>query len=183
MQIEQIELHDLIEKSKKKKTGNKMIVGFTINQFLKENKEPVMGAGTAKIIAEKFPKIKKELGNKLDCPAPDYIHHFAIDGIDLIAFTVKPSYVKAWKDRRNIVPHMRDEFYTGQLVPGWAARAQVNLIMLSLNELNKFMSAHPEVNVYLPLPGCGAGELNWEQTVRPLIEDSAHPRIKFYTKP
>jgi len=85
----------------------------------------------------------------------------------LVAFPVKPS--AAIVDGRNVVRHLRQRFAIGQSVPGWACVADPALIGQSCLELVALADAHGWRRVLLPRPGCGAGELDWAQDVRPLL--------------
>lgn len=136
----------------------------TTNGYVKRNGEAVMGRGTAKQAAERWPQIPRRLGSQLAVLGNrvQFIHP------RLLAFPVKG--VQGTSTVRNVVAHMAGQFPSGSIVPGWAMVANVALIERSLLELSIMREPYGWGNVYLPRPGCGAGELDWERQVKPLCE-------------
>lgn len=56
---------------------------------------------------------------------------------------------------------MQDKFSSGELVPGWASVASIDLIRHSAYELYAIAVKKNWSSVVIPRPGCGAGELDW----------------------
>lgn len=52
----------------------------------------------------------------------------------------------------------------------WWEKADKKLIRESLLALNKMIGTEGLKRVYLPRPGCGNGNLDWETEVKPLLE-------------
>jgi hypothetical protein len=86
----------------------------------------------------------------------------------LLAFPVKPSH--GTSNIFNVVQHLRWRYPDGVRVPGWALKADLEIIDRSLGQLNFLRDIYEIEEVYLPRPGCGAGGLDWETQVRPLCE-------------
>jgi len=82
-----------------------------------------------------------------------------LDGRHLISFPVKP--VSVIFDGNNCVKHMVNKFNIGDIIPGWAAVADIKLIKISAAQLVELADYLKYNKVVLPRPGCGAGELSW----------------------
>ena len=165
---------------------------ITTNGFVKRNGEAVMGRGTARQATLRFPGLCTRLGRLLKqsgagsfgLAGPPLGNHVHFVAPRLIAFPVKP--VEVISSGRNVVYHVRERFPPGIVVPGWAAKADPDIIARSLKELawmyeNLGWANAPrdpesgklldpfDAKVFLPRPGCGAGELSWKR-VKPLCE-------------
>lgn len=152
---------------------------LTTNGFVKSNGEAVMGRGCAKQAAEMRPGLSKivgkcitELGNKTQIVAGD----LSTPWKRMVIFPVKPTHVTVDRYKRNIVSHMQNQFQPGAKAPGWAAKASVHLIQASALQLRDLADAHGWRCVILPRPGCGAGELSWDE-VKPLLEEILDDRF------
>lgn len=143
---------------------------ITTNGFVKSNGCCVMGRGCAKEAATRYPGIDKRLGDLIKT----YGNHVHIlgrqdDGRFLITFPVKPDAVI--NDGTNVVAHMKNKFKIGATVPGWAAKSTLEIITNSCWELRiLIMNGFVEPPIHMPRPGCGAGELKWNQ-VKPIIDN------------
>ena len=70
----------------------------------------------------------------------------------------------------------------GDSVPGFHAKANTVLIANSLTELVQLADKHPEwKTIVMPRPGCGAGELSWENQIKSMCEDVLDNRFHVYT--
>jgi len=133
---------------------------ITTNGFIKKNGACVMGRGCAKQAAEYWPRLPKTLGQNVN----DYGNRvlavlLLLDGRHLISFPVKP--VSVIFDGNNCVKHMVNKFNIGDIIPGWAAVADIKLIKISAAQLVELADYLKYNKVVLPRPGCGAGELSW----------------------
>ncbi len=136
---------------------------ITTNGFVKRDGRAVMGRGVAAQATVHIPGIEWDLGNAL-------LHdgnkvRLLVPGV--IAFPVKP--VSGISDGQNVVKSQQARYIRGATVPGWAMKASLEIIERSLRELEELQGWERWTRVYLPRPGCGAGELDWE-TVKPLCE-------------
>lgn len=132
-------------------TGDAICI--TTNGAIKCNGCGVMGAGVAKIAAQRFPQLPKKLGTSLkqlgnhvavldfitrptanECKCPDYTY--------IVSFPVK---------------HM------------WYDTADMALIEQSCQELVAMADRTGWKEISLPRPGCANGKLNWAD-VKPLCE-------------
>lgn len=77
---------------------------------------------------------------------------------------------------------MRSRFNPGDWVPGWACVADEVIIKRSAEELVSFAGTYGWSQVILPRPGCGAGELSWEQ-VKPILTQVLDDRFYVITFP
>lgn len=153
-------------------------VCVTTNGFVKSNGLAVMGRGCAATVAKNFPKVPGKLaqhiGKNGNCVGVIYHNN----GIQLVSYPVKP--VSTVFDGNNVVRHMTNKFRIGDRVPGWAAVAEMGIIERSARELVALTDEMGWKEVILPRPGCGAGELSWEQ-VRPVLADLLDDRFTCMT--
>lgn len=151
---------------------------ITTNGFVKNNGECVMGRGCAAQIKKMYPDFPKLVGNHIKSmgnipfvgqPLDNgfYLSR-RLKGTRIVSFPVKPVSVICKPDKSNIVKHMQSKFKAGKSVPGWAAVADINIIVESAKMLRTLANEFNWQFVVLPRPGCGAGELYW-QTVGPSL--------------
>lgn len=134
---------------------------ITTNGFIKKDGTCVMGRGCAKQAARLWPSLPSILGSAIN-NAGNVVSNIAtsaVDGKAILSFPVKPIYVVF--DGNNCVKHMMNKFSIGEIVPGWAAVADVELIKKSAMQLLAITHSYKWSKVVLPRPGCGAGELSW----------------------
>lgn len=156
---------------------NTQVACITTNGFIKNNGHAVMGKGCAKEYLGYNPNAEKQLGAMLSKygNVPNFIERH--DDTAVWSFPVKhkagiickPTEVhESLRDtlifitRDDIVKHMQSSFNYGDYVPGWALKAEPQLIMQSANILVDLANKHQWDKVVLPRPGCGAGELKWD---------------------
>lgn len=128
-----------------------------------------MGRGLAKSVASFDPTIPRILGRKIMMHGNSVLDLKRYGDVALLSFPVKP--VDMYYDANNVVEHKRDSFEDGDIVPGWACKASPDIIRRSAEQLFAICrTSFPNIPVYLPMPGCGAGELSWAQ-VKPILEE------------
>jgi hypothetical protein len=142
------------------------IICVTTNGYVKRNGEAVMGRGIARGAKNKFPGLAKRIGSSIrqHGPSVTFFDHQA----RVVIFPVKLE--EGVSDGENVVAHYKETFPAGYRVPGWAMVADLGLIARSLISLDSLRLGMGWEKVYLPRPGCGAGELDWETQVKPLCE-------------
>jgi len=140
------------------------VVCITTNVFVKKNGQAVMGRGTAAQAAKRWPSLPRLLGNRIRANG----NVVQVIAPRLLAFPVKP--VSGISDGQNVVRHTQHRFPKGSTVPGWAMKADPDIIRESLAQLARIRQHHGRERVFLPRPGCGAGELDWETQVKPLCQ-------------
>jgi hypothetical protein len=119
--------------------GERHVACITTNGFVKKNGECVMGRGCAREAKEKFPGLAKFLGDTIK-QLGNKVHMFGTP--QLVSFPTK---------------HV------------WWEKSDLELIKKSAGELAKLAALYPDNIFYLPKPGCGNGQLKWED-VKPAIE-------------
>ena len=164
-------------------TGNLFTVrGFdakaiTTNGFIKSNGEAVMGRGCALQAKRAWPELpriigqlNKKYGNKVFRLGSygGYNEHRNRISYDLVSFPVKPKY--AVFNGSNAVSHMEKKFTVGTIIPGWACKAELELVAKSAKELVALADANNWKSVLIPRPGCNNGELDWEK-VDPILSE------------
>ena len=151
---------------------------ITTNGFTKADGKNVMGKGCAKRAASLYPELSLLLGYQLELYG-NKVHHFNLSRrYTLVTFPVKP--ITGTYDRKNVVAHMKHQFKVGDEVPGWAMRADLDIIVRSAHELLTLANEMGWKKVLLPRPGCGAGELRWEE-VGPLLHEILDDRFTALT--
>lgn len=158
------------------------VVCITTNGFVSKNGKAVMGRGCAKEIKEREPGIDLILGAKIRELGPGVMPMKTLDdGKTIVAFPVKPASVIY--DGDNIVGHAKNKFKIGDEVPGYFAKAELEIIEHSARALRRMADSMPEWNTILvPRPGCGAGELEWKD-VKPILEKYFDHRFNIVTFP
>jgi len=128
------------------KQGNTICI--TTNSTVDNKRKLVMGKGTAKQAKDKYPELADYFAYCLD-------EH----GLGLM-----------YAQKENILAFPTKDH--------WKKPSKLDLIRESAKELQKFVDWHKKnpgtvekvkFPIILPKPGCGAGELTWEQ-VKPVLE-------------
>ena len=151
---------------------------ITTNGFLKKNGEAVMGRGCALTACKLWPNMKKLVGHALHHNGNKPTVVKQIKRYDIVTFPVKPASIVY--NGSNIVGHQRKYFDVGDTVPGWAAKASLEIIEQSAHALVQLADEHGWDTVVIPRPGCGAGELGWPQ-VKPVLEPILDDRFSIIT--
>lgn len=150
----------------------------TTNGFVKSDGSCVMGRGIAKQIADLDPSIPFKLGSLINRYGNRVFLITNLNGVDILSFPVKP--MSATFIGSNAVDHMAPRFKRGDLIPGWACKADPEIIEQSLMELVNLTAANGYNRVICPRFGCGAGELDWNQ-IQPIAASILDDRFTTYT--
>lgn len=133
-----------------------VVICITTNGFVKRNGQAVMGRGCAKELADKVSHFPAMLGQAIQKNG-NVVQAFGatIDCIttQIITFPVKHK---------------------------WFDNADLLLIEKSAKELKLFADKYNDHTFYLPRPGCGNGNLRWED-VKPVIENILPDNVKVIT--
>ena len=140
---------------------------ITTNGFVKKNGRSVAGKGCARTARDKWPNFDLELGRNIrnlgNVPAIVLEKVGSERPYTIFSFPVKPGRVTCDPIKSNVVAHMQPKFQSGDGVPGWAAKAEIPIILDSAQKLVTLVDALGYDNIVLPRPGCGAGELYWSE--------------------
>lgn len=148
---------------------------ITTNGFVKNNGQAVMGRGIAKNIQRYFPNIQQDLGELIRTKGNN-VHIIYSTEPNILSFPVKP--ITGISNGTNYVSHL--SFKKGERVPGWAMKASLEIIETSAYQLVELADNNPWNTIVLPRPGCGAGELSWEQ-IEPVLANILDDRFKVIT--
>lgn len=150
-----------------------------VSGFVKKNREAVMGRGCALEAAKQLPMLPKILGYQLITNG-NQVHYLTyVNTVAVVSFPVKP--VEApYVDGLNVVRHMVGKFKIGDYVPGWALHAESKIIANSCLQLVSMTDAYGWKKVVLPRPGCGYGELKWDD-IEPILKDYLDDRFVVMT--
>ena len=151
--------------------GTADVLCITTNGFVKRNGEAVMGRGCAKQAAELWPWLPTTLGRAINeghGNTPKYLMTVD-DKTQIWSFPVKPESCYVTQNRDNVVQHMKYQFLPGQVMPGWASKAHIGMIIDSAIFFRELADSRGWVRIAMPRPGCGAGELDWWDNVRPVL--------------
>tara|TARA_R110001583_G_scaffold123825_8_gene275249 strand:+ start:693 stop:1208 length:516 start_codon:yes stop_codon:yes gene_type:complete len=158
--------------------GRTDLICITTNAFVKSNGQAVMGKGCAKEATIRYPGIAAKLGRKTLKKSPPVAGLVKDRGTYICSFMVKPG--SAIFNGSNAVKHMIPKFKVGDLVPGWACLADIELIKASAKHLMEIMDGHEFKSAVIPRPGCGAGELKWSE-VEPILQTILDDRVSVIT--
>lgn len=148
---------------------------ITTNGFVKSNGAAVMGRGIASQAKEKFPGIDLKLGYFINSYGniPGAIYKDVKTSI--VSFPVKPMS-RFIRNLNEVVSHQRLNFKIGDKVPGWALKADLELIEDAAYMLPILADSYNWDNIVLTKPGCKNGELSWD-VVRPILENRLDSRF------
>lgn len=160
-------------------TSTTQVVVITTNGYIKRNGEAVMGRGIAREIATRMPDIPKILG-KLLATRGNHVHILQENPNQpvIVSFPVKPHHTIC--DGTNVVRHLAHKYAKGDLLHGWACKADPNIIERSTIELLHLVNQRGWTDILMPRVGCGAGELSYED-IRPLLNQYLDKRFTVCT--
>ncbi len=121
---------------------SKDAICVTTNAVVKSNGCAVMGAGIAKIFALKFPDLPAILAQKLQGGNHAYY-------LKDVVLPDKSTYAILSFPTKN----------------DWRNPSDLQLILRSCNELTAIVEAFNINNCYIPLPGCGYGQLDPDEVI------------------
>ncbi|ARM70567.1 phosphatase [Shewanella phage SppYZU05] len=152
--------------------GRPDVLAITTNGFVTSRGAGVMGMGIAKQMSDAYPELPSLLGRSLrengNIVAP--IHQ--IGNTTIVSFPVKPSSLVI-ESLDEVVSHARSKYAVGHRVPGFHCVADPDIIQASCMQLADFMVTHSKRHALIPIPGCGAGELSFNQNgVREICESN-----------
>lgn len=125
---------------------------ITTNGFVKKNGEAVMGRGCAKEASQFWPEFPIWLGQAL----------------------------KLWGNKLYIwEPEPGGIVVTFPVKHNWYDKADIQLIETSAYELRKEANIQEWNKIVMPRPGCGNGQLNWDN-VKPILEKYLDERFIVY---
>jgi hypothetical protein len=156
------------------------IICITTNGFVKNNGRAVMGRGCAAEALKRWPEIDWLLGDLLTRHG-NFPYDLGEDHLTHIwSFPVKFHSGHCSDDKSNVVSHMRRQFNPGDFVPGWALVASMQQIEESALSMVTVADVEEYEKIVIPRPGCGAGELKWEE-VKPELENLLDDRFYIIT--
>jgi|TARA_R100001530_G_scaffold49140_1_gene36797 hypothetical protein len=152
------------------------VICITTNGFVKANGRAVMGRGCALQASKLHTGLSANLGSliNLNGNTVQIINDLPL----MLSFPVKHS--RAPFNGDNVVEHMKTKFKKGDIVPGWALKASPELIVQSALKLVDLTDTYGWESIFLPRPGCGAGELNWTE-IKPLLNEILDNRFHSVT--
>lgn len=163
----------------KTETHLRRIFCVTTNGYLKKNGEAVMGRGIAKQFKDLLPEYVnehilgqeiKKYGNRVN-----YLNHIG----KTLFFSFPVKQISGICNGSNVVS---GKFYKiGSFVPGFHLKANLVLIENSAKQLREIVDQMSIEKAYLPLPGCGCGELNWYD-VKQILEKYFDDRFIILSK-
>jgi hypothetical protein len=117
---------------------------ITTNGNIKKNGEAVMGKGLALKAAKLIPTLPKILGDKL------------LDGNNVYYLGQFDKFIGVFN------------FPTKH---NWWEKSDLQLILRSCKQLIELVNIMQIPKIILPRPGCGFGQLSWNKTIKPAIEN------------
>lgn len=139
---------------------------ITTNGYVNSKSQAVMGRGCALEAAEKFPGLREELGDLIRLGGGNHVH-----------VLLTPRY--GWYDGEEGMEYTT-EVLSFPVKHHWREKADLALIRRSAMELVEKTDLYQFDTVCLPRPGCGNGQLTWEE-VKPIIEPILDDRFTVIT--
>jgi len=152
----------------------------TTNGFVKKNGDAVMGMGCAKTLKELYPVAPKLLGQAIKEHGNVVNFLGNHNGTIVMSFPVKASNEICETDSANVVDHNKKKYTVNNIVPGFACKARLKIIERSARDLVRWADHNKWQNVIIPRPGCGAGELDWND-VKPVLDSILDDRFTAIT--
>lgn len=156
---------------------------ITSNGFVKKSGRAVMGRGCALEARDKFKDIDLALGYHIKDRGntPGVIHKHGKTSI--VSFPVKrASTVYDLIIEPLLVAHMKRKFKLGDVVPGWALKAELRIIEASAKALRSMIDRNKWETIIITQPGCMNGELAWED-VEPILDRFLGDKVICVRKP
>jgi hypothetical protein len=159
--------------------GNFDAICITTNGYVRKDGCAVMGRGCAKAAADKWPYFPRLLGAQIRNFGNSPIVLTIDQRYAVVTFPVKPILVKYCKEVDHLVMEKYKSKFAndGRFVPGWACKADFDLIDRSASRIRKLTDRMGWQRVVTVRPGCGNGELDWA-AVKPMLEK--HFDDRFY---
>jgi len=160
----------------KLREGLRCPICITTNGYVTHDGKCVMGRGIAKQASERYPELAKALGTAIKKNG-NVCQPIKIPGkkAGVIAFPVKPGS-KLCNSKDEVVSHMRNRIKVGDLIPGWACLANLELIRTSCIQLNELLDEYNLEKVILNFPGIGAGFLD-PKDVKKILDELLDERV------
>lgn len=143
---------------------------ITTNGYVKTNGEAVMGRGCALEAAQKWPALPEVLGEMIKAGG-NHVYE--------LGFATAHDEVRSIRHAWNVLSF--------PVKHHWREKADLDLIRRSANELDAFLTQQmlwddiaDDFTVVLPRPGCGNGQLDWED-VRPILNPILDDRFTVIT--
>ena len=145
---------------------------ITTNGFISpKTKRGVMGRGCAKTLSERVKNAPSELATAILKNGHCVQVFSEYKSVPVVSFPVKPAGLLRWSGNSSLlVSHAVKNYKPGDTIPGYHLRATLDVIRKSAEELAILIKEKGWERVILPRPGCGAGELTWDE-VGPLLEE------------
>ena len=159
--------------------GKASVICITTNGFTKRNGEAVMGRGCASQAKIRYMGIDRILGRRLAIKGNIPFQIGEDQNTLIYSFPVKHESM-CNLDKNLIVPHMQNKIKPGDVIPGWALKADIDLIAKSAGLMQALANENNWDSVILPRPGCGAGELTWSN-VKPVLKELLDNRFTAIT--
>ena len=153
------------------------IVCVTTNGATNARGDAVMGTGVARDLAIQHPELPMQLGTmiKRNGNVVNLLKELDHGRVLIYSFPVKPANRRC-RHRSELVANFEKwrKFQVGDYYPGWMFVADLELIGRSCDQLVAAVAEHGAREVYLPRPGCGAGERSYLEDVKPILEAKLH---------
>jgi len=135
------------------------VICVTTNGNVNKNEELIMGKGFALEVSERFPGISKFFGKQV-------LHLGNVPHLYRNYPLIKEMYVISLPTKHH-----------------WRDNSDIKLIENSIKLLVEIVDGQPSFRkIGMTRPGCGNGGLNWELTVKPLIEPYMNDRFIVFNK-
>jgi hypothetical protein len=147
------------------------------NNYINQDGDNVMGKGIALQAKSFFPSLPKDIGLALSFGPTVHIVK-SVGKTKILNFPTKPHHFFVNRVKSNLVSHAKKRYKYKDEVPGYYCVSDLSLIEQSAYSIENLARILGWNFVVIPKVGCGAGELDWDEDVKPLFK-----KIGFYDKP
>lgn len=157
--------------------GRPDAICITTNGYVTSRGQGVMGMGIAKAMSNFIVELPDLLGKAVLKNGHVVQSLVTVGGTALVSFPVKPTKKICVNPMTDVVTHARAKYRANAVIPGFHCVADTNIIRQSCEELMTLMDLMQWRHCVIPIPGCGAGELSYQQQVKAICESHLDDRV------
>jgi hypothetical protein len=128
----------------------------------------VMGAGLARVYRDKEFGLAESYGNFLRSNTPRFPEYYSGELVKQTQIPLAPAYIYIWKNQYIMFPTKALDIKRPWI--SWKQDSSLTLIERSLIKMTEILEKCLNVSVFLPIPGCGKGNLSPKEVLPLLVK-------------